>query len=412
MSKLGASLLEDLLALDTGHRGPRIDCGSGHQARFVSYRAKTLDTVLGPVELSRAYYHCTDCGHGVAPKDNELGVAGASLSPGLRAMVARLGAAAPFAKASDLLTELAGVELTTKRVERSAEADGQALVAIGDAEAAAVLAGRLVPLAPTKPVAKLYVALDGTGVPTVPADTAGRAGKYPDGRARTREVKLGVLFTQTSVGETGRPVRDPGSSSYVATLQPVEHFGSLVYTEARRRGCAQAREVVVLGDGAPWIWNLASNHFPTATQIVDLYHAREHCHALGALVAPVLGQDGPGWLTERLAELDRGDVAALVAASRILDLPDAKTREVDKALGYFETNAERMRYAHFREHGHFVGSGAVEAGCKAVIGQRLKLSGMRWSVRGAAGIITLRCQEASGRWEEIWHQLDNQTSAA
>jgi hypothetical protein len=136
-------------------------------------------------------------------------------------------------------------------VERSAEADGQALVAIGDAEAAAVLTGRLVPLGPAKPVAKLYVAMDGTGVPTVPADTAGRAGKYPDGRARTREVKLGVLFTQTGVDDTGHPVRDPGSSSYVATLQAVEHFGSLVYAEACRRGCAQARQVVVLGDGAP-----------------------------------------------------------------------------------------------------------------------------------------------------------------
>ena len=128
-------------------------------------------------------------------------MAGASLSPGLRAMVVRVGAATPFAKASELLATLAGVQLTTKRVERSAEADGQALVRIGDAEAAAVLTGQLTPIGPSTPVAKLYVAMDGTGVPTVPADTAGRAGKYPDGRARTREVKLGVLFTQTSGGE-------------------------------------------------------------------------------------------------------------------------------------------------------------------------------------------------------------------
>ena len=412
MTKLGASLLEGLLGLDAGHRGPRIDCGAGHQADFISYRDKNLDTVLGPVTLSRAYYHCTDCSHGVVPKDDELGVAGTSLSPGLRAMVARVGAATPFAKASELLATLAGVQLTTKRVERSAEADGQALVRIGDAEAAAVLTGQLTPIGPSTPVAKLYVAMDGTGVPTVPADTAGRAGKYPDGRARTREVKLGVLFTQTSVDQDGYPVRDPGSCSYVATLQAAPHFGSLVYAEARRRGSVAAHQLIVLGDGAPWIWNLADKHFPGATQIVDLYHAREHCHALGALVAPVLGQDGSGWLAERLADLDRGDVGALVTAGRKLNLPQAQRLEVDKALGYFETNAVRMRYAHFRELGHFVGSGAVEAGCKAVIGQRLKLSGMRWSLRGAAGIATLRCQEASGRWDEVWHRLDNQTSAA
>src|SRR5450756_2399066 len=114
MSKLGASLLQDLLGLDTGHRGPRVETGAGHQANFVAYRSKNLDTVLGPVTLGRAYYHCGDCGVGVVPKDNELGVTGASLSPGLRAMVARVGAATPFAKASDLLTELAGVELSTK----------------------------------------------------------------------------------------------------------------------------------------------------------------------------------------------------------------------------------------------------------------------------------------------------------
>ena len=349
MSKLGASLLQDLLGLDNGHRGPRIDCGAGHQAQFVSYRDKNLDTVLGPVTLRRAYYHCTDCTHGVVPRDDELGVAGASLSPGLRAMVARAGATVPFAKASELLATLAGVGVTTKRVERSAEADGQALLAIGDAEAAAVLDGQLTPLGPSTPVAKLYVAIDGTGVPTVPADTAGRAGKYPDGRARTREVKLGVLFTQTSVDDDGYPVRDPGSSSYLATLQPVEHFGTLVYAEARRRGSAQAQQLIVLGDGAPWIWNLADKHFPGATQIVDLYHAHEHCRALGALLAPALGEHGPGWLTERLDDLDRGDVAALLEAGRNLDLPNVTREALDKALGYFQTNTARMRYAHFRQ---------------------------------------------------------------
>ncbi|MEX2229188.1 MAG: ISKra4 family transposase, partial [Dehalococcoidia bacterium] len=109
---------------------------------------------------------------------------------------------------------------------------------------------------------------------------------------------------------------------------------------------------------------------------------------------------------------DRGDLPALLAATRALALRDTTARHVEKALAYFETNAQRMRYAAFREAGHFVGSGAVEAGCKAVIGQRLKLSGMRWSVRGATGIIALRCHEASGRWDDVWSRIHNQTSAA
>jgi hypothetical protein len=109
-------------------------------------------------------------------------------------------------------------------------------------------------------------------------------------------------------GGRGRPVCDPGSSSYVATFEPGQGFGALVYAEARRRGLGRAGRVVVIGDGTPWIWNLAAEHFPDAIEVVDLYHAREHLHALGALVAPALGGDARGWLAERLAALDRGDV--------------------------------------------------------------------------------------------------------
>ncbi|MDA8302066.1 MAG: ISKra4 family transposase [Actinomycetota bacterium] len=412
MTKLGGSLLEDLLALDTGHRGQRADCGEGHQATFVSYRGKTLDTVLGPIEYRRAYYYCADCGHGVVPRDDELGVAHASLTPGLAAMVDRVGAAVAFGEGRDLLAELAGIELSTKRVERCAEADGKAVAAAIDSHAAAVATGEVVPLGPATSVAKLYVAVDGTGVPAVPAGTAGRKGKGPDGRAHTREVKLGVVFTQTTTDDEGFPIRDPGSSSYVATLESVEHFGTLVDAEARRRGSAKATEVVVLGDGATWIWALAKAHFPKAAHIVDLYHAREHLSDLAKLLAPELGDDRAAWLAERKDELDDGDIPAILAAARALDVPANKTNDLGTALGYFENNAARMQYKAFRDAGHFVGSGSVEAGCKAVVAQRLKLSGMRWSVRGATGIVTLRCQEASGRWEEICHRPRNQTSVA
>jgi len=412
MTRLGAGLLQGLLALDTGHRGPRVDCGAGHQAEFVSCRAKAIDTVVGPVTISRAWYHCGECGHGVAPGDDRLGVPGSSLSPGLRKMVARAGAGQPFARAAGLLSELAGVQLTARRVERSAEADGAAAAAVTEAGAAAILARRVVPLPPPRPADTLYIAVDGTGVPMVPAETAGRAGKYPDGRARTREVKLACLFTQSTLSAEGRPVRDPRSSSYLATFAPAAQFGDLTEAEARCRGAEHVRQLVVLGDGAVWIWNLAGQRFPAATQIVGLYHAREHLYELASLVAFMLGRDHPAWLAERLGELDAGDTPAIAAAARALPLAGRKARELGKALACFEANAVRMRYADFRDLGMFVGSGTVEAGCKAVIGQRLKLSGMRWSVRGATGIIALRCQEASGRWDEIWTRPRNQATVA
>ena len=412
MTRLGGSLLQQLLAADAGHRGPRIDCGAGHHAEFVSYRTRTIETVLGPVAVRRAYYHCASCGGGVVPRDDELGVAEASLSPGLRKMTARVGAASPFAKAADLLAELAGIRLSPKRIERAAEADGAAAAARTGAESTAIAHRRVRVLPPAVVPDMLYIAVDGTGVPMVPTATTGRAGKAPDGRARTREVKLACLFTQTTVDEAGRPVRDPDSTSYLGSFAPAAEFATLVHAEARRRGADHIRQLVVLGDGAPWIWNLATAILPEATPIVDLYHAREHLHALAAGLTGVLGDDHPDWLAARLADLNNGDIEALVAAARRPALPDTDADERDKALTYFQTNAHRMRYAYFREHGMFVGSGVVEAGCKAIIGQRLKLSGMRWNIPGATGILTLRCQEASGRWDQIWSKPHNQTAAA
>jgi hypothetical protein len=410
MTRLGAGMLEDLLGLDAGYRGSRVDCGAGHEAEFVAYREKTIDTVLGEVTVRRAWYHCAACGHGLAPRDAQLGIARGSMSPGLVKMTARAATAVPFAKAAGLLAELAGIDLTTKRVERAAEASGAAAAAAIDAQTDAICSRQVVPLPPPGPLADmLYIAVDGTGVPMVAAETEGRPGKGEDGKARTREVKLACLFTQTTTDEDGYPIRDPGSSSYLATFEPAARFGQLVDAEARRRGSGHIRQLVMLGDGATWIWNLADELFPAATQIVDLYHAREHVHDLATLATRLLRGSQPDWLAERLSELDAGDIPALLAAGRDLNFIGSLARERDKALGYFENNAPRMRYKHFRSLGMFVGSGTVEAGCKAIIGQRLKLSGMRWSVPGAASIATLRCQEASDRWEEIWKRPHNQT---
>ena len=411
--RLGASVLEALLTADAGYAGPRAGCGAGHTAQFAGYRDKTVDTVLGPVTLRRAWYHCDQCGHGLAPRDQQLAVAGQGMSPGLRKMTARAAAAVPFAAAARLVGELAGITLTGKRAGRRAEADGQAAAAVIDAESAAVMAGSLALLPPAPPLpGKLYVAVDGTGVPMVAAETEGRPGKGHDGKARTREVKMACAFTQTTTDDDGCPVRDPASSTYLATFAPAAESGILMAAEARRRGAGRIRQLTILGDGAAWIWNLAAQHFPEATQIVDLFHAREHVHDLANLAARLLAGHRDQWLAERLAELDAGDVPALIAAARDLRFTGSLAGERDKALHYFETNACRMHYARYRSLGLFVGSGTVEAGCKSVIGQRLKLSGMRWTQPGATGILTLRCQDASNRWEQIWTRPHNQTPAA
>jgi hypothetical protein len=184
-----------------------------------------------------------------------------------------------------------------------------------------------------------------------------------------------------------RPV-GPGRGSSAAAQYAIE---------ARRRGAGQARQLTIPGDGAAWIWNLAGQYFPEATQIVDVFHAREHLHELASLAGRLPAGHKQDWLASRLGELDAGDIRALLAAARDLKFTGSLAGERDRALHYFEVNAPRMHHARYRSLGLFTGSGVIEAGCKSIVGQRLKLSGMRWTEHGATGILTLRCQEASNR---------------
>ena len=253
-----------------------------------------------------------------------------------------------------------------------------------------------------KPIPKMYICMDGTGVPAVKTETANRSGKNT-AEAKTREAKLGCVFTQTAVDEKGRPVRDEGSTSYVGAIETAEALGSRIYKEAKSRGLERAENVCVIGDGAPWIWNIADEQFYGATQIIDLCHAREHYWnvARAVFANDQKGQDR--WTKKRREELNRGDVGKVIAAIKRLKPATEEGKEaVSSELGYFERNKERMRYADFRRQGLFVGSGVVEAGCRTVIGQRLKQSGMRWTVRGANNIIALRCCLLSNRWEDFW----------
>ncbi len=302
--------------------------------------------------------------------------------------------------------------LTVKRVERAAEASGAAQATAARERSALITSRKLVPLPPSPLPDMLYGVIDGTGVPMTARETAGRDGKGEDGRARTREVKMAVFFTQDTLDDDGYPVRDRASSSYIAAIEPVGAFADLVKAEGIRRGADHVRQLTIIGDGAAWIWNLAAATFPEATCIVDLYHAREHLHSLTRSLEFMLNDRKDEWLAARLEDLDYGDIDGIEAAVRKYPLEGAKKDEAEKELGYFLNNAPRMRYRWFRSRGLFVGSGVVEAGCKAVIGQRLKQSGMHWTAPGADSIITLRCAEASSQWEAICRNRHNQTGAA
>lgn len=399
---IGSVMLEELLNADGGdYRGGSLTCEKGHEYEFMGYRDKKVLTVLGEVKVRRGYYYDRRCATGLCPKDGMLDIEGTSFSPGVRRIMARVGAYRPFGLGQEDIREMAGICVTDKEIERVSHRIGQQaeefLKREGDA---GVLPDNVIPIrsAPT-----MYISMDGTGVPVVKAEVADRRGKGEHGEAKTREAKLGCIFTQSRVDEEGRPVRDEDSTSYTGAIETAEEFGRRMYAEAGRRGINQAKTICVIGDGAPWIWNIADEHFYGAIQIVDLYHAREH---YWNVAKAVFGDDKKkldAWTERRKKELDDGKVGKVIRAIRRLSPSTEYGKEMcQKEAGYFEKNKKRMRYADFRKKGFFIGSGVLEAGCRTVIGQRLKQSGMHWSVKGANSIIALRCCLLSNRWEDFW----------
>ena len=401
MHRAGASILGRLLSEPAAQTSPA-PCACGHTARHHDTRARQLLTMLGPVEFRRGYFVCPRCHQGQSPRDRELDVEATEFSPGVRRMMAAVGAESSFEQCREQLELLAGLEVTAKAVERQAEAIGASIEADGQQEIHRAKQLELPEVcAPVVPV--FYIEMDGTGVPVTKQEREGRPGKTEGQPARTREVKLGCVFTQTATDKEGWPSRDPDSTSYVAAIEPAEQFGLRLYTEAWRRGWSKARKKVVLGDGAIWIWNLADQHFPGAVQIVDLYHARQHVWELAAKLFVNDERARRQWAAICQYLLDEGQTEALVLILRHLRPDNEKlAQDVDKDADYFARNTERMRYPEFRAQGLFVGSGVVEAGCRTVVGKRMKCSGMFWSVRGANAILALRCCRLSGRFEDYW----------
>jgi hypothetical protein len=407
--RLAARVIEKHLNADlSDYTGPTFPCPCGKTARYAGRHAKTFQTVLGELTLERAYYHCDVCQGGFCPRDRALGMEGASLSPAVTRMVGLSAAMVSFQEAGELMDELAGVPVGAKQVERTAEALGREI-----ARDERSVAEPQPPCAPT-----MYLGMDGTGVPVRKSELVGRKGKQPDGSSKTREVKLVTVWSADGRDDEGTPVRDAGSVSYSAAIESAamrdtdetpSEFAQRVEREAQRRGFDQAQRRAILGDGAPWIWNLADEHFPGAIQILDLYHAKGHlCDAAKAIYGA--GTDlAEKWAKQRRDQLDDGKIDDILAA---LNIHAEANEEARKCFDYVTLNRHRMCYPEFRAQGLCVSTGVVEAGCKTAIGVRCKRAGMHWTVAGADAIIALRCCKLSRCFEDFWERRSAAAVAA
>ena len=358
------------------------------------YRSKAILVNLGWMELRRAYLYNPSRGEGRCPRDSAWGFVD-SYSPEVLRLACRAAAlAGSYEAASQDLLTYAGLEIDARQVQRLVSQMAPVMNRWRQSQG---------PLPQTKAGGVMCIGTDGTGAPMRRRYLRGRKGKK-GGRARTREVKVGTVFTHSKPTEPDqRPERDYGSTSYLAAIVSADEFGPLLRNEAIRRGMGSAKTVVFLGDGAVWVWKLARLNFPGAVCILDYYHACEHLSLLSA----ALYGEGTALAKRRYRLwkkwLLKDKVADIISQAKEALPQEAGTRKLAKVqIGYLERNRTKMLYRTFRTAGYFIGSGVVEAGCKVVVGQRLKQSGMLWSRKGAEHLLAVRCALLSGWFEDFW----------
>ncbi len=349
MHQAGGAALGELLRFPPPPADRRtLPCVCGQQAGYKDLRSKPVLTAVGKVEVLRPYYLCPHCHRGQFPADVELDIENTELSPGVRRMQAVVGQEAPFDHGRQQMKLLAGLEVTTKSVERTAEAIGGNIAAREQKEIQRTVQLDL-PIVVGEPIPILYVQMDGTGIPAVKKETVDRPGKTEGQPSHTREVKLGCVFTQTTCDEEGYPIRDPNSTTYTGAIETAEEFGKRIYLEAWKRGWSRAEKKVVMGDGAEWIWNLAEQHFPGAVQIVDLYHARQHLWELARRLHPNDEASQKAWMkVHQRRLLDKGKIEKLVAALR--SIVSTNPEVIEKI---------RTEAAYLREGAHALSPGAL-----------------------------------------------------
>lgn len=366
---------------------------------YAGKREKTFVTVVGDITLTRAYYTDRN-GRGYFPQDEKLGFDKDCLSGGVKRMIGHAAGVLSFTESSLMIKNLAGLHVGSKQVERASEALGEE---IAKREKSHVMEGR--PCSDT-----MYVGIDGTGCPMRKEETEGRKGKQPDGSAKTREVKLAVLFSADGRDANGKPLRDVGSVSYNAAIESaatgdldesLSEFAQRVEREAGRRGFHKAKRQVIIGDGAKWIWNIAEEQFPGAIQIIDLFHAKGTISNAAKAIFGTENEFGAQWAKTCRDELEAGDLDSIIGK---LEAFTKTSKEARQCRDYLSTNRARLNYPQFRKLGLSTSSGIVESGCKHVIGARVKQSGMHWTVRGANAIIALRCFKLSDRFDTFMDQ--------
>ena len=340
-----------------------VACECGGIALSKESRSRSMVTMAGTHKIERRKYRCDKCGSWITPRDRELGIGSGNYSVGVVALSAEVSAGFAFEAGEDFLARRFGLDLCYKQVQRMAERTGAVVCEREYDLALGVVSDKAALICQEQPE-MLTISADGVMV-------------HSDGA--WTEMKCASFGSE----EYGR--------STIATMEACEKFGELLYLEAVRRGLRKADKVVFVADGAVWIWNLVSHHFPDAVEIVDWYHAVEHLWEVANASYGKGSKKAKDWIKRNKARLMEDGVDRVISSIKQWQ---PKTQDHIKIkrenLHYFTTNANRMLYATFKLNGYYIGSGSVESACKQYGPGRLKGAGMRWKKPGIEAIAHLR----------------------
>ena len=408
ITEVGNELLSGLLRLhETPYVADRVPCPCGGQADYQRQREGGVQTIVGEVRVKRAYYLCPDCHQGCYPLDQQLEFCAGGLSAGLEESAALAGVVEPFASAAELLARLlwTGVKLSHNRVRGATEDMGQALAQAEDELVERVFESdkRGLPEAPVQGPQRLYISVDGTSVrcKATGEEIAEEGQNYV-----WHEAKVAALYETKEVATSQKPDEiaiKAEEIDYYADMADARHFARLVWLKAYERGASHAEEVILLGDGAPWIWLRLGTLFPQAIQILDWYHAQGYLVQVAQAVFGPATQPRKAWLKPELDLLWDGKVQQVIENLETLQKAHPEIEAIQDAITYYSNNQHRMDYPAYRERGLQIGSGTIESGCKRVVKARLDQAGMTWTVEGARAVLKARAAYLSGQWDDFWH---------
>jgi hypothetical protein len=382
--RVGQQAAGELLAMRWKQADAVVEAKCGQcerKMKAIGARRKQVRTVCGEVHLERKVFYCPECRQTRVPLDERLGITETRITPGLSRIVCRSALELPYGQSQQLLTDSLGFEpCSAREIERIANQHGQKIEQMR-------AQGTLRPAAESTLNKKdrYCMAIDAGMIPGLPDPHRHRLDWH--------DVKLAVVFDPKKISPT----------FYIAGREDAQRFGKRLWAELESRRLYQDRFRLILGDGAPWIWNLVEMHLPGVPQLLDFYHAAQHLYTTATNLWP--DSKALQWWHRRLAQLKEGHLANFFASLQWLarryqndDSEDSPSR----LLRYFQDNRQRLDYRWAIINDLPIGSGPVESAISHVVQQRLKQSGMRWSDGGAQSVLNLRTLHRNGDFEQYW----------